>query len=136
MAKFTLLDPYVSVNGTDLSSHVRQVTLEISADLQDATTGDSGGFNEKLAGLKDWRATIEFAQDFDANMVDATLFPLIGQSTTLEIRPHQAARSATNPGYNGNAILESYPPLGGSIGDLVTASVTFQGNGAISRATA
>lgn len=134
MPKMTLTDAFVSIGGTDLSAYVRSVSIDYTADTQDSTTMRSDT-RERLAGLKDWTMTVEFAQDFDAGAVDDTLFPLVGTSVAVEIRPTSAARSTTNPGYIGNAILASYPPLGNSIGDLATSSVELQGSGTLTRST-
>jgi hypothetical protein len=81
----------------------------------------------RLGGLKDWSASIDFAQDYAAAQVDATMFPLVGSTFAVEIRPTSGARSATNPAYTGTGILESYQPIGGSVGDEATTTVSIQG---------
>ena len=48
--------------------------------------------------------------------------------------PDSAAVGANNPKYTGNAILMSYPPLGNSVGELATGSLTLEGNGPLARA--
>ena len=52
MAKFVFNDGKVFSGGYDLSDHVTNVNLELTAEELDATTLQSGGFTEKLAGLK------------------------------------------------------------------------------------
>jgi len=134
MANFVLTDASVVVNSVDLSDQVRQVTLSVEADVQENTAmGDT--FRSRLGGLKDWSVEVEFNQDFAAAEVDATLWPLIGTSTTITVKPTSSAASATNPSYSGSVILNAYPPLSGSVGDVAVASVTFQGAGALSRST-
>jgi len=44
--------------------------------------------------------------------------------------------SDTNPRFSGTAVLENYQPQGGSVGDMLTAPVTFQAAGTLSRVTA
>lgn len=135
MANFVLTDASVVVNAVDLSDQVRQVTVSVEADVQENTAmGDT--YRSRLGGLKDWSLEIEFNQDFAAGEVDATLWPLIGTPTTVTVKPTSAAVSATNPTFSGSAILNSYPPLSGSVGDVSTASVSFQGAGTLTRATA
>ena len=46
-----------------------------------------------------------------------------------------AVRAPGNPQYSGSCILESYPPLGNSVGELATGSISLQGNGPLARAT-
>lgn len=135
MAKMVLKNPFFSIGGTDLSNWVRSVTIDYSADAQDATTsGDGTHIN--LAGLLNWSMTVEFVQDYAAGAVDATIFPLVGSQTTVEVRPQNAARSATNPGYTGTGLVQSYNPVGGSVGDVVTASVSIAPASTLTRATA
>jgi hypothetical protein len=134
MAAFVFTDAYFSVTGTDLSAYVRSVTVNYQAELQDSTTmGDST--RERLGGLKDWSVDVEFNQDFASSAVDDTLWPLVGTTFVVAVRPTSSAKGATNPEYTGTGILESYPPLGGSVGDLATASITIQAAGDLSRAT-
>lgn len=135
MATFVLTDAYVSVGGTDLSDHVRQVTLNITADQQD-NTAMGATYRSRLGGLKDWSISLEFNQDFAASEVDATLWPLLGTVAAVAVRPTSAAASATNPEYSGNVVVSQVNPLSSGVGDLATQSVTWQGSGTLSRATA
>lgn len=136
MAAFVSTDAFVSINGVDLSSSVRSVSLDYKAELQDDTAmGDTT--RSKLGGLKDWSLQLEFNQDFAAANVDATLFPLVGSTFTVIVRPIKATVvGTTNPNYTGTGILESYPPFGGGVGDLATTSVSIQAAGTLTRATA
>jgi hypothetical protein len=43
--------------------------------------------------------------------------------------------SSTNPQFSGSGILQTYPPVSGSVGDIANAPTTFQGSGALTRAT-
>ena len=123
-----LTDAFVSINGVDLSDHVQQVAINDDAELQDATAmGDAA--RRRLGGLRDWTLTLDFYQDFDAAKVDATLQPLIGVQTAIKVRESKTdAISATNPEYQGNGMLESYPIVAGSVGETHTVSVTFRGS--------
>lgn len=135
MAKLVLTDAYVLVNVVNLSAYVKSVTVNYSAELQDSTTmGDTT--RERLGGLKDWSVDLEMTQDFAASAVDVTLFSLVGATFAVEVRPTSAARSTTNPAYSGTGILESYPMISGSIGDLMMTNITIQAAGTLSRLTA
>ena len=112
----------------DLSDHVKSVKLNYSAELQDASAMGSTSKARK-GGLKDWSLEIEFYQDYAAAKVDATIFPLVGTQTAIEVIPVKGtAVSATNPRYSGNGIVESYPPVGGGVGEMEMAAVTVQGS--------
>ena len=136
MATFTLYDASVSVAGTDLSDHVRSVTIDAGQNMQDDTAmGDT--FVSNAAGLATWSVTVEFLQDYAACKVDATVAPLlgIGNTAALVIKPTSGSVSATNPSYSGTGILESYNPVGGTVGDQAMATATFQSGSALTRAT-
>lgn len=136
MALLVLKNAFVSVNSVDLSDHVKQVTLKNAAESLD-NTAMSATYKSKQAGLKEWSVEVEFYQDFAAAKVDATLNGLLGAAAfPIEVRPDAGAASTTNPKYTGNVVLLDYEPFGGSVGDLVTTKVTFEGAGTMTRATA
>lgn len=128
MATEILKDAFVSINAVDLSDHVRQVAIDYSGEVHDITImGDAG--RRRLGGLKDWSMTVEMFQDFAAAEVDATVFGLVGVQTAIKVRKSKTdAISTTNPEYQGNGILESYPILGNQVGDPATVSMTFRGS--------
>jgi len=136
MAKHIFKNVHLTVDSVDLSDHVKTATLEYSSELQDDTTHseDSRG---RLPGLKDWSVTVEFAQDYAAGKVDATLWSIHDGAAAVAIvlRPDAGAKSATNPEYTGNVVLETGQGMGGKVGDLHMAPVTFRGDGDLARAT-
>ena len=134
MASFAFTDAKVTVGGTDLSAYVRQVTLNVNADeLDDTAMGDQ--FRSRIAGLKDWSVNLEFNNDFAAGAVDATLWPLLGTTTTVTVKATSAANSATNPQYSGSVLVSQVNPLTNGVGDLATTSITWNGAGTLSRLT-
>lgn len=134
MATLVLTDAFVSIDGTDISDHVRQVSIEAEAELlEDTAMGDS--YRSRKGGLKDWSVTLELNQDFAASDIDSILFPLLGSTAALVVRGKSDAVGTSNPEYSGTGILESYDPLSNSVGELATTNPTFQGAGALSRST-
>jgi len=134
MAAFVFKNGFLTVNGVDLSDHVLSMTLNYSAELQDQTAmGDAT--RRRLPGLKDWSLEVQFKQDFDSGSVDATMFDLVGAAAfPIRVRADQdAAISDTNPEFQGNGLLESYPPLAGQVGSLATVQCTIQGDGTMTR---
>lgn len=135
MANMVLTNAYVSLDGVDLSSLVKSVTIDYKSELQDDTAmGDTA--RSRIGGLKDWSLDVEFFQDYAASKVDATLFSKVGSIIAVEVRSSAASSGATNPKYTGNAILESYQPVGGSVGENLMAPVKLQGVGALTRTAA
>mgnify|MGYP001603133600 CR=1 FL=1 len=123
------------VNAVDLSNDVSSMTLNYNSEALDATVM---GFDTRIrkGGLFDWSMDITFLQDFAAAQVDATLFALVGATACVQIKPVNAAASATNPRFGGVAVLESYPPMTGAVGTLLQATVRFVSAGDLSRNTA
>lgn len=136
MAATILTDARVEINSVVMTTFVRQVTLSMEAEDQDTTAMGGNGYRARLAGLKDWSVSLEFNQDYAAAAVDATLYPLFATNTTIKIRPTSAAVSATNPEYSGSVLVSEYTPLDGSVGDVSTTTIPFQGNGVLARAVA
>lgn len=132
MAVFVLKDYFVKLGSETLSDHVKSLTLNYSAELQDDTAmGDDT--RSRIGGLKDWSLDIEFLQDFGASEVDVTLEPLVGETFSVELRPTSGTVSSTNPKYYGTGILESYPPMAGAVGDLAMTNITILAAGTLNR---
>lgn len=124
----------VGSSSTDLSDHVRSITIDTTVDIVDGTCmGDS--YKYKLAGFTDWKMTVEFAQDYASGAVDSVLYPLIGTTVPVKVMPTASSIGVNNPMYNGSAIVTAYTPLDGKVADLNTNKVTFEGTGALSRST-
>lgn len=135
MAKAILNATFISIATNDLSDRCRSIALEMNGDIVDVTCM-TDTYKDKLAGLTDWKVTVEFAQDYAAGSVDAILFPLVGTSVALVIRPTQAAAGADNPEFTGNAFLTGYSPLDGKVSEGNFTKCTFEGAGALGRAVA
>lgn len=132
-----LKNAFVSVNGVDLSDHVQEVSLEMGREGQDDTVM---GHNTRTmeSGLKTWSFSVTFKQNYNAAKVDATLFGVYnaGAAVAVAVRPDNGVKAATNPEFSGQAILESYTPLGQAIGDFATAPCSFTAAGDLTRSTA
>lgn len=134
MPNMVLTNAYVSINSVNLSSFVKSVTLSYKSEMQDDTAmGDSA--RSRIGSLKDWSLSVEFFQDYAAGAVDATLFSIVGSVVPIEIRGANTTVSATNPKYTGNAILETYQPVGGSVGDNLMAPIAMSGVLSLTRGT-
>jgi len=134
MATFVLKNAYLSVNGVDLSDHLREVTLEATADSQESTVmGDD--FREYEGGLKDWTLAVSFNQDFAAGSVDATLWVALGTKVPIVLRYDAGSRSTTNPDYIGTGLVTNYTPIGNAVGELAVAPLSVQGSGPLARRT-
>jgi len=134
MAKIVLTNPSITVGGVDLSDHINNITLETKYDIIETTTFGSTA-KTRVAGLADNQITLDFMQDFAASSVEATIYPLLGTSTSIVIKPVSGTTTTTNPQYTVSALVADWTPLKGGVGQLATASVTWPVSGVITKAT-
>lgn len=125
MAKFVLKDVFLSIAGTNISDHLKQITVENGAEeVAGEAMGDATRFF--LSGaMKVQSLSIELFQDFAASESHALLNAAVNTSTAIIIKPTSAATSATNPRWYGNMMCTSYNPLSGSIGDAAMTPAKF-----------
>lgn len=135
MAKFIAQDYTITINSVDFSSSLAAVTLDVSAEEQEVTAfGDS--YRQRIAGLKDASISLDFHQDFGADAVDSTLWPLLGSNATVVVTP-TGTTSSTSPAYSAVYLVTEYQPYASNVGDLATLSVSWPiASGSVSRATA
>lgn len=128
MPSMVLTNAEVLINGVDHSDHIKTVKINYSAELQEATA--MGNLSKaRKGGLKDWSAEFEAYNDYAAAKIDASIFPIVGTQVALAVKPDKgAAISATNPQYQGNGIIDSYPPITGGVGEMLMAPFTMQGS--------
>ena len=136
MGKFVFKNCHFTVNAVVLSARVESLTLNYGAETPEVTAmGD--GTRTRVPSFIDWSIEVQFRQDFiapAASAVDSTLFPLVGAAAfAIIIRPDDGVKSATNPEFTGNALLTTYNPLTGGVGDVAAAPATFMGDGVLAR---
>jgi len=134
LAKFVTTDYNVQIGGTDFSSSINSVTLDVSVEEQE-TTAFGNNSRTRIGGLKDGSVSLDFHQDFGSASVDETLWPLLGSTVELIISPTSAAASATNPTYTFNALVTQYQPFANAVGELATLSVSWPVSGDVVRGT-
>ena len=135
MAKLVLTDAKVTINSVILSDHIASITLETKDDIVETSAFGSTA-KTRVAGLADNSVSIDFHQDFAASNVEATIYPLLGQTTTVVVQPTSSSVSTTNPTYTFQAVVADWTPLKAGVGQLATASVTWPISGTITKATA
>jgi len=125
----------VSIGGVDLSSHITKVTLStMRSEIETTTFGNVA--KRRVAGLQDNSVSIDFNQDFSASAVEATLYPLVGSTAQIIIKPNGTATGTANPSYTFNALCVEFTPLDAQVGELSTASINWPIDGTITKATA
>jgi hypothetical protein len=133
MAVLVLTNAYISVNSVVLSDHGNNVTVNYEVDQIEVTAFGDGG-HKFTGGLQNNSIEMTLNQDFATSNVEATIYPLVGTTTTVIIKPNGATTGATNPSYTiTNAYLAAHTPVAGAVGELAQTSLTFTG-GTIAKA--
>jgi len=134
MAVEVLTNCFISIAGNDISDHVKSVQLTYEAEMQDASTYGVGT-RKNIGGLKNWSVQLEALNDYASSELDSIVFPLVGTEVAVILRKDAGSVATTNPNYTGQAILASYNPMNGSVGDLASTPITLNCAGTLSRAT-
>jgi len=135
MAVLVLKDATITINSVALSDHANSVTVNYEIDSVEVTAFGSGG-HTFTGGLQNNSVEVQLNQDYAASNVEATVYPLVGTTTTIVIKPTSSAVSATNPSYTiSNAFLAAHTPVAGAVGELAMTSLSFTG-GTIVKAVA
>jgi hypothetical protein len=128
MAVEIIKNASVTINAVDLSSLVESVQITHAAERVEIT---SMGMTSRryTTGLAADAMVINFYVDFAASKTEATIYPLVGTTTTVIVKPTSAATSTTNPTYTySNAFVESHTPIGsGKIGEIPMTQITLSG---------
>lgn len=124
-------------SSTDFTDHIRQVTLNNKAAMQDFTTFGDGAFITQKPGLKSADISIMFNQDFAASSIDATFGAafLAGTLIYFDIKPTSAARAATNPSYVYACYISEYTPVGNEVGAKSAVTIPCAVTGTYARLT-
>lgn len=137
MAVLVLTNAFITIAGIELQDHSNSVTLTYEKDSIEITSfGDSG--HKFTGGLQNNSCEIALMQDFavsPSNSVEATIYPLVGTTTTIVIKPNGSTTSSTNPAYTlTGTFLAAHTPVAGGVGELATTTLSFTG-GTLAKAT-
>lgn len=136
MAKYVVTSQKVTLNGSDVSDACARAELVLNAAEVETTDFGSGGWTEVVGGLKSGQLTLDFHSDFGAGAVSSLFQNLVGTIGTFVVIANGTAASAQTPAYSATALINSFTPVAGAVGDLATFSVTFPTTGAVGYATA
>jgi hypothetical protein len=123
-----LTNPYVAINSVDLTDNCSSATITVGYDsLEKTAFGSSGRTYTK--GLQAVEVTLTMFLSYGASEVEATLFAELGEGdTTVLLKATDATEAADNPHFTiTNAMLASYTPINGGVGELSTVEVTLTG---------
>ena len=125
----------VTIGGVDLSQHITKVTLSSTrAEIETTTFGNTA--KRRVGGLADNSVSLDFNNDYVGATVEATLYPLLGSTAAVVVRPNGTTTGTANPSYTFNVLVTEWMPLDAQVGELTTASITWPVDGTIAKATA
>jgi hypothetical protein len=129
-----LSNPSVTINSVDLSDQCTAATVTYNVEALENTAFGSTS-RTYTSGLANNSITVTLYQSYAGSETEASIYSLVGTTTTLVLKPSSGAVSATNPSYTlTGAYLESHTPINASLGELSTIDLTFTG-GTLAKAT-
>lgn len=126
--------------GTEVVAHATSCTLSISADLPDATTKESGGWADHIAGLRSWSITTDglaTVEPTGTNYVVGDIFSALNGRGTVTVKFTTVSGSTPIVGdliWSGSAFVESLD-ITADMESPVTYSASFTGTGTLTQAT-
>ena len=138
MGAYYLSNPVVTINSVDITSQCTSAVVNyVKEQLETTAFGDTArkfGAATSIS-LENNSIEVELYQSYAAGETEATIFGLVGITTTVVVGPASGAASATNPIYTlTGCYLESHTPINASLGELSTITLTFAG-GDLTKAT-
>jgi hypothetical protein len=132
MAKFVLINPAITINSVDLADRIASISLNSTrAEVPTTAFGDQAV--TRIAGLGDNSITLSFHEDFATTEVHQTIYPLIGSTTSVVVKPVNATTATDNPSFTMTVLVTEWPILNGAVGDLAAADVTWPVSGLITK---
>lgn len=130
-----LSNPSVTINSVDLSDQCTSAVINyVSEQLENTTFSNTS--RSFTSGLYSNTVTVTLYQSYAASETEASIYNLVGTTTTLVLKPTSSAVGATNPSYTlTGAFLSAHTPINASLGELSTIDLTFSG-GVLTKAVA
>ena len=135
-----LSSPALTINSVNLTDQATSAVLTFDYDQLETTTfGDvARTFGAStITSLQNNTFEVELFQSYAASETEATIYGLVGVTTTITISPTAAGLatpSATEPKYTlTGCYLASHTPINATLGELSTITLTFAG-GALTKA--
>ena len=133
MAKLVLTDSKITINGTDCSTNIAAVTINVTA-AEVETTAFGQGAVTRVGGLQDNSVTLSMHNDYSA--IEGLVYPLIGSTAQIVVKPNGTAVGTANPSYTMQALVTEWTPVNGAVGELNVADQTWPISGTVTKATA
>jgi hypothetical protein len=134
MAKLVLTNANITIGGTDVSANVASVQIETSVDEVETTAFGPGNGKTRVGGLLDTTISLSMHNDYSA--IEGLVYPLIGSTTTVVVKPNGTAVSTANPSYSATILVTGWSAVNGAVGELNTVDVSWPVSGTVTKAVA
>jgi hypothetical protein len=135
MAKLVFNNPKITINSVDLTDQIAQVSLDMTfAEVETTAFGNSAV--TRVAGLGDHSFSASFHQNYASGEVEASIYPLLGTTTEVTIKPVNVTTGSDNPLYTFTVLVTEWAPVSGSVGELLTADVSWPVSGDVVKTVA
>ncbi len=130
-------DPTITVGGQTVSDQIKSISFPMSAVMNDASSFDSGGWEESRPGLRSFGVTLEAMNSEGTNEITTLVWTAWSTGATIAFtgKADGASQAADNPLYSGTMYVESFEPISGAVGDNNETSISLKGTGAVTRGT-
>lgn len=132
MAKLVLTDSKVTFNGTDISTNVAAVTLNVTAN-EVTTTAFGQGAVTRVGGIQDNSVTLSIHNDYSA--IEGLVYPQIGSTAQIIVKPNGTTVGTANPQFSMQALIVEWSPVNGAVGELNAVDVTWPISGTVTKTT-
>lgn len=142
MSKFVLQNPvieFMPTGGTSfgtISANVAQVTITVEADDIEVTNFASGGWRERISGLRGGTFSMDVHQSMAASGVTQQFWSSLGGTAAIRVRPDGTAVGVNSPRFNFTCLVTQTNLVDGAVGDLATQSVSWPISGQVTMSTA
>ena len=129
---YVIRNGIVAIDGVNISSLIREVSVEMSADDVDVTAMGAGGHGH-LAGIRDDSFSFTAYSDFSSTGLHTVLNAKFVAAGTYEVKvtPSGSTIGTANPMFIGYCPALSYNPVSGAVGDAATTPVNLPVSGTI-----
>ena len=138
---FVLRNCLVWLDGTDISTAMDSVAVDMSAADVDVTAMGAGG-RQHLAGIRDDKFTFNAFVGFGAATLDSLVSSKFSSAGTLKVvvwpnvgGAYGSTTGTANPAYLGFCPLLTYSPVSGKVGDPAMTALDLPVSGTITTLT-
>jgi hypothetical protein len=127
VSKVYLANPVVIINSVDLTSQCTKAVVNYSSEALE-NTSFSNTSRTFAPGLFSNSITVTLYQSYLADETEASIFALVGTTTTVFCKTASGDVSATNPSYTlTGAFLGNHTPINATLGELSMIELEFVG---------